>query len=174
MRIVSVTAVLAALTAPGFGAPAQSTDKAAEPAASKPPAWTVTCSNANAQAKLRCSLQQSLFVAASGQRVLSMTLERDIQDAARVQASLLLPHGIFLADGVAVWVDDGEKRTIPISHADANGAYAVFEFDRSLAAAFGKGKVFRVSTRPIGGKELIIELDLAGFSSAYSIMMRDF
>jgi invasion protein IalB len=174
MRIVSVSAVLTVLTASGLAAPAQSTDKAAEPAAAKPPAWTVTCSNANAQAKLRCSLQQTLFVAASGQRVMSMTLERDIQDATRIQASLLLPHGIFLADGVAVWVDDGEKKTIAISHADANGAYAVFEFDSSLAAAFGKGKVFRVATRPLGGKELIIELDLAGFSAAYSILMRDF
>jgi invasion protein IalB len=166
----AMAALSAMLTA---GALAQSDSKADGTAGAKAPAWTVTCSNANAQAKLRCAMQQNLFVAASGQRIMSMTLERDAQDASRVQAQLMLPHGINLADGVAVWVDEGEKKTVPISHADANGAYAVFEFDRALATAFGQGSVFRVATRPLGGQDLIIELDLAGFSAAYAILMKD-
>jgi invasion protein IalB len=144
--------------------------------ASKPklPAWIVTCSNANAEAKLKCSMQQSLFVTASGQRVMTMTLERDPKEPSRVQARLMLPHGIFLAEGVSIWVDDGEKKKIPVSYGDANGSYAQFTVDATLTSALAKGSVFRVATKPIGGEDLVIELDLTGFAASYALLTKDF
>jgi invasion protein IalB len=105
---------------------------------------------------------------------MTMTLERDLKEPSRVQARLMLPHGIFLAEGVSIWVDDGEKKTVPISHGDANGSYAVFAFDADLSSACAKGSVFRVATKPIGGEDLVIELDLTGFAASYALLTKEF
>src|SRR5690606_35787543 len=132
--------------------------------------WVVTCSNANAEAKLRCVMQQTLFVSGTGQRVLGVTIARDAQKPDVIAATVQSPHGINLAEGVSYWIDDGQPTKIPVSHADANGSYARFVIDRTLAASLRKGSVFRVATKPLAGEELIIELSLSGFSAAFDIL----
>lgn len=145
---------------------------AAKPGAEAPklPQWIVSCSNGNAQAAFRCAMQQTLFVSKTGQRVLSMTVEK----RGKVYgATLLLPHGINFANGVTWGIDDGEKSQVAISNADQNGSYASFDLTEGQIAALKKGSIMRVATQPMSGENLNIELTLAGFGDAFAILERN-
>lgn len=145
---------------------------AAKPAGEVPklPQWIVTCSNGNTQAVFRCAMQQTLFVSKTGQRVLSMTVEKGEKGYV---ATLLLPHGINFASGVTWGIDDGEKSQIAISNADQNGSYASFVLSEAQIGSMKKGSILRVSTQPISGENLNIELTLTGFGNAFAILERN-
>jgi invasion protein IalB len=149
---------------------AQTEAPAKAPEASKLPQWIVSCSNGNSEAAFRCAMQQTLFVSKTGQRVLSMTIEKRGKGYG---ATLLLPHGISFANGVTWGIDDGEKSQIAISNADQNGSYANFELSDGQIAALKKGSILRVSTKPMSGENLNIELTLAGFGDAFAIIERN-
>ncbi|MDP2731608.1 MAG: invasion associated locus B family protein [Hoeflea sp.] len=117
-------------------------------------------------------MEQTLFVSASGQRLLSMKLVRNPSDRDQIVATLSLPHGILLDVGVTFWVDDGPKSVATISHADGSGSYATFPLDQKLSDALRKGKVFKVSAKSLDGEDLVFELSLDGFSATRDIMMR--
>lgn len=168
-RAALLPAGLAALlaTTPAFA----QDDKAAKPGAAPAlPQWIVTCSNANADAALRCAMQQTLFVTKTGQRVLSMTVEKRGKGYG---ATFLLPHGINFANGVSWGIDDGEKSQISISNADQNGSYASVDLSEGQIAALRKGSILRVATQPLTGENLNIELTLAGFGDAFAILERN-
>jgi invasion protein IalB len=147
-------------------------ETAAKPGAEAPklPQWIVSCSNGNTQAVFRCAMQQTLFVSKTGQRVLSMTIEKGGKGYG---AALLLPHGINFANGVTWGIDDGEKSQVAISNADQNGSYARFELTEAQIEAMKKGSILRVATQPMSGENLNIELTLAGFGDAFAILERN-
>ena len=138
--------------------------------APKLPQWIVSCSNGNIEAAFRCAMQQTLFVSKTGQRVLSLTIEKRGKGYG---ASMLLPHGISFANGVTWAIDDGEKSQVAISNADQNGSYANFELSEGQISSLKKGSILRVATQPMSGENLNIELTLAGFGDAFAILERN-
>lgn len=145
----------------------------AAPAAALP-TWVVSCSNANREGVFQCGMEQTLFMSASGQRLLAMKLVRNPSDREQIVATLSLPHGILLDAGVTFWVDDGPRSVATISHADGSGSYATFPFDQNLSEAFRRGRVFRVSAQTLNSEEFVVDLSLDGFSATQDIMMRGF
>lgn len=141
------------------------------PPAATLPAWIVSCSNANSAGVFQCALEQTLFMSASGQRLLAIKLVRNPSDRDQIVATLSLPHGILLDAGVTFWLDDGPKSMATISHADGAGSYATFPFDQKLSDAFRKGKIFRVSAKSLNSEDFVFELSLEGFSATQDIMM---
>ncbi|AKI00511.1 Invasion protein B, involved in pathogenesis [Hoeflea sp. IMCC20628] len=135
------------------------------------PAWIVSCSNANSAGAFNCTMEQTLFVSSSGQRLLAMKLVRNPSDRAQVVATLSLPHGILLDEGATFWVDDGAKSVATISHADASGSYATFQLEPKLADALRRGKVFNISAKSLDGEDFVFGLSLVGFSAVYDILM---
>lgn len=169
MRSTCLTVVAGMLLAsgPAFG----QAEKAAKPGAAPAlPQWIVSCSNGNKDAAFRCAMQQTLFVTQTGQRVLSMTVEKRGKGYG---ATLLLPHGINFAGGVTWGIDDGEKSQVAISNADQNGSYAIFDLTNGQVEALRKGSILRVATQPLTGENLNIELTLAGFGDAFAIIERN-
>ena len=152
--------------------PGLARSQSVNPAGDRPqlPSWIVNCSNANPQAELRCAMTQNLQLSSTGQRVLTISIERR-NDQPR--ATLLLPHGIDLVRGVRYAVDGGEQRVAVITHADQNGSYASFAIDTGLLEAMRKGAILRVVAAPLSGEELVIELTLSGFSSAWAMLERN-
>ena len=135
------------------------------------PAWILSCSNANAGGVFQCAMEQTLYVSATSQRVVSLRLARTAEDKARTVATLSLPHGILLTEGVTFWVDDGPKTVAAITRADAAGSYGSFQFEDDLASAFKKGVVLHVSAKSLNGEDFVVDLSLSGFSAAYDKMI---
>jgi invasion protein IalB len=163
--VLALAALLAA--SPAFAQAAKS-DKPAE--TPKLPQWVVSCSNGNKESAFRCVMQQTLFVTQTGQRVLSMTIEKRGKGYG---ATLLLPHGINFASGVTWSIDDGEKTKVAVSNADQNGSYAFFDLPEAQIGAMRKGSILRVATQPLTGENLNIELTLVGFGDSFAILERN-
>ncbi|MCY0095167.1 invasion associated locus B family protein [Hoeflea ulvae] len=140
-------------------------------AAASLPAWIVSCSNANSAGVFQCAMEQTLFVAASGQRLLAMKLVRNPSEPDQIVATLSLPHGILLDQGVTFWVDEGPKSVATISHADASGSYATFPLDAKLSDPLRKGSKLKISAKSLDGEDFVFELSLDGFSKTHDIMM---
>lgn len=169
MRFLTAIAFAAALTA-ATSSFAQ-TDKAPRvDNQNKLPPWIVNCSNGNAEGAFRCAMTQNLQLSSTGQRILTLTIERR---NSQTIATMLLPHGIDFTKGVRYAVDGGSVREAPVTHADQNGSYTTFEVEPDLLEAMKKGSVIRVTTTPVIGSDLVIELTLSGFSSSYSLLERN-
>ena len=132
----------------------------------KLPAWIVSCSNANAEGKLGCRAEQTLNLASTGQRIASVTFQRDGSDGGQLKAVAQLPHGIQLQLGMTYWVDEGERQTVAILQADQNGSYATVIVNAELETALKNGAMLRLLTKPVSGQDLVLELPLTGFTAA--------
>jgi invasion protein IalB len=149
------------------GAFAQKSDKTPRAGAeAKLPAWIVSCSNANTDAKLICRAEQSLNLASTGQRIASVVFQRDATDSGQLKAIAQLPHGIQLTQGLTFWVDEGERQTVAIIQADQNGSYATIIVTPDLEENLKNGAMLRLLAKPVSGQDLVLELPLAGFTAA--------
>lgn len=169
VRAVLLGCILVGMTATASAAVETETDQTAQKtAAPRPalPAWAVTCSNQNAAGKLRCKMEQSLFVAKTRQRIVGVAFEGSGDKKQFLNAKVHLPHGIKLKSGLHLWVDEGEKRGVDISYADSDGSYALFPIDESFIGELKKGKVLRLQVEAMSGKNTIFELKLDGVSDA--------
>jgi invasion protein IalB len=148
------------------------TDRAATDTAPAkvPPAWVATCSNLNPEGELHCKIEQSLFVAKTRQRIVGVTLEANRENSKFVNVRVQLPHGIKLPSGLKLWVDEGKRRAVDISYADADGSYAAFPIDGTMVSELMKGQVLRLLVESIAGKPTIVELKLDGFAKSFKFL----
>jgi invasion protein IalB len=146
----------------------ETSTETAQDAQKKPalPAWLVTCSNQNTAGKLFCKAEQALFVAKTRQRIVGVVIDRNGEGNQVLKAKVHLPHGVKLAAGLKLWIDDGEKRAVDITFADADGSYAVFPIDEKLAGEIKTGKILRLQVEAMAGKATVFELKLDGISNA--------
>ncbi|MCU0831473.1 MAG: invasion associated locus B family protein [Rhizobiaceae bacterium] len=132
------------------------------------PAWIVTCSNANPSAIFACIMQQSLQMQDTGQRIASVTIRKDGEQAFAI---IQLPHGVSLSAGVDVSVDDGPVAKLPIESADQNGSYARLLMDDATSKAMRAGTILRIVATSMTGEQLKLEMSLSGFSKSQDILL---
>lgn len=158
----AAVALAAALALQGWSPAAAQT--AARPAQAQQP-WQVNCSSAGANEPLRCQMSQTLVSQNTGQRVLAAVIVRK-PDENSFSITFGLPHGLYLPDGVQVWVDDGERLANQITTADQNGSYSQLDISASLLEAMRRGALLNVAVTSATRDEVILQLSLAGFSAS--------
>ncbi len=162
------TAVTLALAIPAAAAAEDNSATAAQAATPAPPAkkqpWTVTCAGEGAEGDLTCAASQTLVAKGTGQRVLTVSVAK--ADGGALAATLALPHGILLTDGVKIAVDQGQRTTFPITTADQNGSYATVKLDAAMLATMKRGSTFDVRVTAATGGEIDLPISLSGFSAA--------
>lgn len=167
LRSALVAVAVHSLVMPAFAQDDKGNKAGAGP---KLPQWIVNCSNGNTESAFRCQMQQTLFIASTGQRVLAVTIEKQ---GSAYRATMLLPHGIDLSKSVVWSIDDGEKSQLSVASADQNGSYFGFDLTKAAIEAMSSGNTLRVETKPLSGEELKIELSLSGFAKAFGILERN-
>ncbi|MDQ6434694.1 invasion associated locus B family protein [Mesorhizobium sp. LHD-90] len=163
-RLAAARAVFLAACAMGFIAAQPSL---AQEAAGTPPAptWTINCSGAAGQAKLACTLTQTLIMKDKGQRVLTAVVTNN---DGKPLLNLGLPHGLNLPKGVDIWIDDKARQNFPIVTADQKGSYAIVALKDTFIAAMKQGKLLNVAITAFAGDEIILQLSLNGFSAGFT------
>ncbi len=139
--------------------------KPAEAAPANPQPWTINCSGVGASGDLVCVMSQNLIAKNTGQRVLGLTISKNVQTGA-YSGAFSLPHGLRLPDGIEVWIDDGQRAKHVINTADQNGSYSTAPLDAAMIASLKKGSILNVSVRSASGDEVIFQLSLNGFTAA--------
>ena len=147
---------------------AAKTDRPASAEASLP-FWDVTCSNANTASKLQCFMQQSLATASTKQRVLSMRLQHAGEKQA-LTATIQLPHGVRLQQGVKFSIDGGKPYAMPVIYADAAGSYVVFTVDPELEKVLKTGHQIKFEIVSLAGQSLVFTMPLDGFAKALGMI----
>ncbi|MEQ1951995.1 invasion associated locus B family protein [Mesorhizobium yinganensis] len=162
-RLTAARTVLLAGCATGLLAvqPSLAQEVATPPA----PTWTISCSGEANQAKLACTLTQTLIMKDKGQRVLTAVVTNN---DGKPLLNLGLPHGLNLSKGVDIWIDEAARQNFPIVTADQKGSYAIIALKDTFINAMKQGKLLNVAVTAFAGNEIILQLSLNGFSAGFA------
>lgn len=174
-RMLFIVGVFSTALSPigqAFAAEAAKTDRATpdEPSQVTGPSWIVTCSNMNPKNTLTCASQQTLYLSKTRQKVVSFTIEVNPQNSDRFVATIQLPHGILLQEGVQISVDNAAKQKLKILRADESGSYTSFPLDEKMIEAMTAGKTLRILVKTMSGEDLALDLTLNDFASSLSML----
>ncbi|HEV2675104.1 MAG TPA: invasion associated locus B family protein [Aliidongia sp.] len=151
-------------------AAAATTPKAAAPVAEpakdgKPPVWGRTCQTA-ADNKLTCVMVQTVVVTDkqtnNRARALTVTVGYGADDG-KLRMALTLPLGLNLPNGVTFQIDDGKPFVLPIETCIAEGCRIVMNIDDGGRESLVKSKQIKLSYQLIGGQQVALPIELAGF-----------
>lgn len=124
--------------------------------------WRLGCS-VQEQA-MACVLSQDQ-VQQSGQRILAMEVRRHPDGSAT--ASLLLPFGILLEQGVALQIDEQAPMTVlKFRTCLPSGCLAVFSVDPSTLGKMRSGSVLTLTVTTAAETQLTFPVSLRGLSAA--------
>lgn len=174
--IWNVTTALAMAAALLTGAEAVAQDEGAAqaaaeaaPAEAQGPLWLMSCSNQANPDELPCEFSQSLVVAQGNQRLATASFSRSAGKPA-TRATMTVPVGVALSEGVSVAVDDKPVATLPYDSCDGQGCYASAAVDEGWLAAMRAGKVLTATVRGRDGGDIALGFQLQGFSKAEAML----
>jgi len=131
--------------------------------------WAVNCQSQATDKKMVCSLSQSTVVAKSRQRFVTVTIRKWAgKDAPTPHLMVLqLPHGLSLAAGANVQVDDKKPSKLAMFTSDAQGVYARMGLTADMLKSLRKGKGMKISFAASTGRKFILPVSLTGFSAGF-------
>lgn len=130
-------------------------------------AWTVQCANQQqGDRTLRiCQMSQELLQQETRQRVLTFAI--GMTDTGGAKATLVLPFGLLLADGVRVNIADDEVMRAPYRTCLPVGCVAEIELPAETLQKFEAAEVASVLMTANSGQPVKTDISLKGFASAF-------
>ena len=167
----------AALMLPTFGALAQETpadpaeqapaaDAAAAPAANSAPSnnWLKVCDPLE-DGKKACIMRQ--VVVANNQFLGSFLLRDDPGQESRLLAVAAVPLGVLLPFGLTWQIDGGKPIRVPFMLCDPQSCATQLVINEAYVNSLKKGGVLKLTAKNRQNKDLVIEINLAGFTAVY-------
>ncbi|WP_395815811.1 invasion associated locus B family protein [Devosia sp.] len=178
----AVAGLLAALTLPSFGALAQEATTPAEPApqitetdtsvtVSAPSAadpknnWLKLCDPLDDGKKV-CVMRQ-VVMSTGGQFLGSFLLRDDPGQESRLLAVAAVPLGVLLPFGLTWQIDGGKPVRVPFMLCDPSSCATQLVINEAYVNSLKKGGVLKLTAKNRQNKDLVIDINLSGFTSAY-------
>ena len=187
LKKFAVAGVLAALMLPSFGAlaqetpaaPAEGAPAATDPAAAEATPDSITATSAAtdpannwlkvcdplADGKKACIMRQVLVV--QGQFLGSFLLRDDPGQESRLLAVAAVPLGVLLPFGLTWQIDGGKPVRVPFMLCDPQSCATQLVINEAYVNSLKKGGKLKLTAKNRQNKDLIIEINLAGFTAAY-------
>jgi invasion protein IalB len=129
-------------------------------------AWTVQCVSRveGEQSQRTCQMSQELIQQESRQRVLMFAIGKAEQAA---KATLVLPFGLLLSEGVRVQIGDEDVLQGPYRTCLPAGCVAEIELPKEVIEKFGSAEAASVLMTAISGQQVKTDISLKGFKPAY-------
>jgi invasion protein IalB len=124
--------------------------------------WQVTCLPGAEAGDLDCSMVKSLIVGQNRQVLAQAAVVAGDPFVLRV----LVPHGMSLAEGLRISVDEAEVAALSFSTSLPGGALAVGDLTVALDEALRAGNLMQIEGVQNNGSTLRLEMGLSGFSAA--------
>ena len=158
-----------AAPAEGAAAPAPAQDGAAPPAAPAANAnpvqnWLKVC-DPIADNKKACIMRQ--VVVANGQFLGSFLLRDDPGQESRLLAVAAVPLGVLLPFGLTWQIDGGKPIRVPFMLCDPQSCATQLVINEAYVNSLKKGGTLRLTAKNRQNKDLVIDINLAGFTSVY-------
>lgn len=150
---------------------AQATTPSTKPAAqtaATPPArnWLVSCSDDAPDGGSRCRMVQTLMVQKTGQRLLTIVIQK-AQTSKEPKLIVGLPHGVYFPAGIGLAVDDGKAQQIAVETSDADGAYATTDIAAEMLKGLLAGTALKINFQSSAKQPITVPVTLDGFGDAY-------
>lgn len=151
--------------APAEAAPAEG----APPAAGAAPAateqnWLKVCDPLD-DGKKACIMRQ--VVMSNGQFLGSFVLRDDPGQESRLLAVAAVPLGVLLPFGLTWQIDGGKPVRVPFMLCDPQACATQLVINEAYVASLKKGGKLTLTAKNRQNKDLIIEINLSGFTAAY-------
>lgn len=184
-KLVVAGVAVAALMMPTFGALAQdaaapatpaageavapATPTAADPAAAPGNAnpaqnWLKVC-DPIADGKEACIMRQ--VVVANGQFLGSFLLRDDPGQESRLLAVAAVPLGVLLPFGLTWQIDGGKPIRVPFMLCDPQSCATQLVINEAYVNSLKKGGKLKLTAKNRQNKDLVIDINLAGFTAVY-------
>lgn len=126
--------------------------------------WKRQCEGAAGTPEENCYIGQA--VGAKGRVI--FTAQFGYSGANRAETAVLTtPLNVLLAPGVAIKIDDDEQITVPFSICNQAGCRSIFSISKELMGKMTAGKMMRVGWKSASGEDVVIPVQLAGFTAAW-------
>jgi invasion protein IalB len=188
----AVAGFVAALMLPSFGALAQETTTPAAPAegasTAAPAAGGVTATESSVtvsapsaadpkqnwlklcdpleDGKKVCVMRQ-VVVSSGGQFLGSFLLRDDPGQESRLLAVAAVPLGVLLPFGLTWQIDGGKPVRVPFMLCDPSSCATQLVINEAYVNSLKKGGTLKLTAKNRQNKDLVIDINLAGFTSAY-------
>jgi invasion protein IalB len=126
--------------------------------------WEVKCATPAKATEAVCEMSKQVVVAKSRQLITRVSLASGKDDSFVLR--VLLPHGLSLADGVALSVDDGEPRKLAFTTSIGAGVIARMAADAEIMSAMKAGNTLKIQAKSRAEKDLSLTVSLKGFGSS--------
>lgn len=127
--------------------------------------WRVNC--ASDGVKVRCLTSQKLFLRKTRQLLLSITV-RAATDKKSGVMMIQLPHGLDLASGLRLKIDNDKEQTQIIQTCDVRGCYTGLPIKGKLLKKMRSGEAINVTFKNLKKKDIKITIPLKGFNEAFA------
>jgi len=177
-KLVVAGLAVAALMLPNMSvlaqdaAPAAPADGAAAPAAPAAPAnanpgqnWLKVCDPLPDGKGNACIMRQ--VVVANGQFLGSFLLRDDPGQESRLLAVAAVPLGVLLPFGLTWQIDGGKPIRVPFMLCDPTSCATQLVINEAYVNSLKKGGLLKLTAKNRQNKDLVIEINLAGFTSVY-------
>jgi len=176
----AVAGLLAALVLPSFGALAQEAPAApaqqvtttdtsvtvSAPSAADPKNnWLKLCDPLDDGKKV-CVMRQ-VVMSTGGQFLGSFLLRDDPGQESRLLAVAAVPLGVLLPFGLTWQIDGGKPVRVPFMLCDPSSCATQLVINEAYVNSLKKGGVLKLTAKNRQNKDLIIDINLSGFTSAY-------
>ena len=176
----AVAGLLAALVLPSFGALAQEAPAApaqqvtttdtsvtvSAPSAADPKNnWLKLCDPLEDGKKV-CVMRQ-VVMSTGGQFLGSFLLRDDPGQESRLLAVAAVPLGVLLPFGLTWQIDGGKPVRVPFMLCDPSSCATQLVINEAYVNSLKKGGVLKLTAKNRQNKDLIIDINLSGFTSAY-------
>lgn len=128
--------------------------------------WTIQCANqAQGDQSVRdCRMSQELLQQESRQRVLLFAVSADGEAA---KATLILPFGLLLSEGISIEVEEAEIARLAFRTCLPAGCIVELDITDDILGQFESAESAGVLMTANGGQPFRTDVSLKGFSAAY-------
>lgn len=157
-------AALAQDAAPAAPAEAPAAPAAAPAAGAPAQNWLKVC-DPLADGKKACIMRQ--VVLNNGQFLGSFVLRDDPGQESRLLAVAAVPLGVLLPFGLTWQIDGGKPVRVPFMLCDPQACATQLVINEAYVTSLKKGGKLKLTAKNRQNKDLVIEINLAGFTAAY-------
>jgi len=147
-------------------APAEAAAAPATPAAPAAPGqnWLKVC-DPLADGKKACIMRQ--VIVANGQFLGSFLLRDDPGQESRLLAVAAVPLGVLLPFGLTWQIDGGKPIRVPFMLCDPTSCATQLVINEAYVNSLKKGGSLKLTAKNRQNKDLVIDINLAGFTTVY-------
>ncbi len=128
--------------------------------------WITKCAAPKGKTAAHCTIQQTIIVSKTRQRLLSFTVKVP-SDAPLPALMIQLPLGLFLPDGIKVQIDKHFPQQLEIQTCNSEGCFAGSAISSDMLASMIRGKRLTITFSNLAKKKITVPVVLEGFGQSY-------